>query len=558
MPWVNKASVNKKTAIIVISAALFCAVIAFIVFFASRVDDIKLNSDTAELITGGTFSIEAEVSPAFAYNKALAYSSDNEDVAMVDSAGVVTAFAPGNAVINVLAEDGSGKSAALWVRVRQSGGDEIKLLTENAEMLIGETLQIAYRVTPQDGEVVWSCNNPAIAEVSKTGLVSAYHAGEATIRAESGGTTDEVVVKITERKAAASAKAESAGNGDNSSIVLAGSLMCTYEQRMAAANEDDFNFTAMLAQVSGILSDADYAIGQLDTPAARSFPYASSAPSVGAPLFNAPQSYLDALAASGIDGIAAASGHSCDMGAQGIAETAEGLKDAKLQYTGIFTAEDQPRFLLADAGGIKLGVLSYSEFWNGREALLSAAERAYMVNPLSPERVAADAKAAREAGAEFIIAYVSWNADGPQVNEAQRKMAQAIADAGVDVIAGTHPYMPQQAEYIERENGGSTLCAYSLGSLLTSAQSADSIILRLELERGDDGVFVKTANYTPCFVFSEYEGAGYVALPIKDGGSQAAARIAQAVGTQLASDVRQGGEDGVEQWSNGSYLIQED
>lgn len=554
----DKTTAKRKTSIIVISVVFGCVVALLIAFFAGRVSEIKLVSDTAELITGDTFRIEAEISPSFAYNKTLAYSSDTEAVAMVDSAGVVTAFAPGNAVITVSAEDGSGKSATIWVRVRQSGGGEIKLLTENAQMSPGETLQIAYRVTPQDGEVAWSCNNPAIAEVNGSGLVSAYLPGEATIRAEAGGVADETVVTITERSADTAAQAGSAGGGDSASVVLAGNLMCTYEQRMAAAKGDDFNFAASLAQVSGILSDADYAIGHLDTPVARSFPYAAAPAAVGAPLFNAPQSYLAALAAAGMDGVAAASGHSFDMGAQGVTETAEGLAEAKLQYTGIFEDAAQPRFLLANANGIKLGILSYSEFWNGREALLSVAEREYMVNQLSPERVAADAKAAREAGAEFIIAYVSWNADGPQINEGQRKMAQAVAEAGVDVIAGAHPYMPQQAEYIERQDGGSTLCVYSLGNLLTSDEKADSIMLKLALERGENGVFVKSANYTPCFVFSEYEGASYVALPIKDGGSQTAERIAQAVGTQLVSGMPQSGKDGVEQWNNGSYLIQED
>ncbi len=552
-----KNSASQKAVIIAGGVALCCVTLFFLVFFAGRVSGIKLKADTAELTAGGTFSIEAEVSPSIAYNKTLSFSSDNEAVAMVDSAGVVSAFAPGNAVIKVAAEDGSGKSAALWVRV-VTGGGEIKLLTENAQMTPGETLQIAYRVTPRDGEVVWSCNNPAIAEVSASGLVSAYRPGEATIRAESGGAAEEIVVTITEKKAVEASRAQDGGEGKNASLALAGNIMCTYEQRLAAAEEDGFNFNAPLGQVAGILSGVDYAVGHLDTPVARSFPFAAAAPPAGAPLFNAPQSLLDALAASGVDGVAAAGGHSCDMGAQGINETAEGLSAAQLGYTGIFTEKAQPRFLLANANGIKLGILSYSEFWNGREALLSVAERAYMINPLSAERVMADAKAAREAGAEFLIAYISWNADGPQVSETQRAAARAIADAGVDVIAGAHPYMVQQAEYIERSDGKSTLCAYSLGSLLTSAEDADGIILNLELERGEDGVQVKTANYTPCVVFSEYEGARYVALPIKDGGSQSAARIAQAVGTQLASGISGGGGDGAEQWNNGSYLIQED
>lgn len=46
-------------------------------------------------------------------------------------------------------------------------------------------------------------------------------------------------------------------------------------------------------------------------------------------------------------------------------------------------------------------------------------------------------------------------------------MAKQLADAGADVIIGTHTHTLQDVEYIQRADGKRTLVAYSLGNFVS-------------------------------------------------------------------------------------------
>ena len=52
-------------------------------------------------------------------------------------------------------------------------------------------------------------------------------------------------------------------------------------------------------------------------------------------------------------------------------------------------------------------------------------------------------------------------------NTFQKNMAKQLADAGADVIIGTHTHTLQDVEYIQRADGKRTLVAYSLGNFIS-------------------------------------------------------------------------------------------
>jgi len=83
-------------------------------------ENVKLNRRTLKLEAGGTKQLTAKVSPKKAtYQDALIWRSENPDVATVDANGLVTAVAPGQATVYVLAEDGWFRSSCV---VTVSGG----------------------------------------------------------------------------------------------------------------------------------------------------------------------------------------------------------------------------------------------------------------------------------------------------------------------------------------------------------------------------------------------------------------------------------------------------
>ncbi len=563
----EKTPQKKNIGIIALNIAL-CGVAAFLLlFFVGRVTLVKLNEQAAELLSGELFQITAQVQPSHAFNKQLHFSSDNEAVAMVDSAGRVTAFQPGNAVITVSAADGSGQSDRLWVKVQPPSYKGIAILTEARELEVGEELQIAYRVQPENEEVSWSCNNPAIAQVDNMGIVVAYQPGIATVRADlANGNFDEVVLTVVDANAKVmpveDAKPAQNAQRSEAKLMLVGDLMCLYGQRVGAVGEEDMDFSGSFSQVKDILSRADIVAGCLETTVAPSFPYTQPNPSAMEagykPVLNAPVEFLQALKNGGFDTVMTAGNHCCDAGAQGIQETVENLDEVGLKHTGTFVDKTTPRYMMGQAGDIKLAFLSYSEFFNGKEALLSSEERGYMINAFSEERVREDVQAARVAGAEFVIAYNHWGTENKQTVDAQQKEhAQILADAGVDMIVGTHPHCLQPAEYLTAANGKKVLCFYSLGnfvSSMTDQANTDTVIADIQLIRDEEGVELASASYIPCRIFSEYEEASFVVIPIVDAGSQATRRIAEAMGEAIGANIEEIGE---EEWQASSYLIQE-
>lgn len=90
------------------------------IIVGTPVSRIKLNKTTVSMKTGEKFTLKANISPAKATTKTVAYTSSNKRVASVSKTGVIRALAAGKAKINVAATDGSGKKASCTVRVTKT------------------------------------------------------------------------------------------------------------------------------------------------------------------------------------------------------------------------------------------------------------------------------------------------------------------------------------------------------------------------------------------------------------------------------------------------------
>ena len=84
------------------------------------VTSVSLDRESAALEEGKTIQLTAEVLPENADDKSLTWASDDEDVAIVDQTGLVTAVAEGTATITVTTNDGSDLSAACTVTVTKA------------------------------------------------------------------------------------------------------------------------------------------------------------------------------------------------------------------------------------------------------------------------------------------------------------------------------------------------------------------------------------------------------------------------------------------------------
>ena len=171
-----------------------------------KVTKISLSASTLLTKVGRTEKITATVTPTNADNRAVTWSSSAPTVASVDQSGNIIAKSVGNATITVKAKDGSGVTATCWVNVTDIKVTGITLNKTTLNIKTGATEQLTAKVQPTDAtnsKVTWSSNEPTVAEVDQTGMITAKKEGSAviTVTAQDGsGKTATCQVNVTDIK----------------------------------------------------------------------------------------------------------------------------------------------------------------------------------------------------------------------------------------------------------------------------------------------------------------------------------------------------------------------
>ncbi len=340
---------------------------------------------------------------------------------------------------------------------------------------------------------------------------------------------------------------------DIAKISLTGDIMCLRAQQNAVNRNGIYNFNNSFKHVKKLFERTDYAIGNLETLISYSNPITSVMNLINnAPNCNAPGTFLDALRYAGYCSVATANNHCCDGDVTGILETIEVLDCYDIAHVGTYNSSKTKRYILADINGIKVAFLSYTELINQRSSLTEAEHKKH-VGRFIVQDIENDIAVAREAGAEFIIAYNHWGTENTHsVMARQKSDAKALADAGVDLIVGSHPHCLQKAEYIKAEDGRKVLCVYSMGNFVSSMASTinnDTIILEVILKRNKKtgAVKLKEAGYIPCRVYHSYGSDRHVIIPTNakfNGGienntlKEAAKRIRSVMGNDISEIIK--------------------
>ncbi|WP_097515959.1 Ig-like domain-containing protein [Escherichia coli] len=150
------------------------------------VQSVTLTPNSTSVEKGNTVSLTANIQPSNATNKAVTWTSKNEDKATVDQSGNVTGVEVGTAIIEVTTEDG-GKKATATVEVTSPVVSVTGVEIEPSSTTVEEnsTVQLTANVEPAGATnktVTWESKNTEFATVdSETGVVTGVAAGTATI-----------------------------------------------------------------------------------------------------------------------------------------------------------------------------------------------------------------------------------------------------------------------------------------------------------------------------------------------------------------------------------------
>ena len=287
--------------------------------------------------------------------------------------------------------------------------------------------------------------------------------------------------------------------------MFTGDIMCLRGQQYDAETKDGFNFWPAYSIVGRIFKTADLVCGNLETLVSSSNPTTmeQKLQENGQPQCNGPVEILYALKKAGFDAFVTANNHTCDWGPVGITETKQELDRIGFANVGTHTDTDSGRFCIFDVNGIKIALLAYTQYMNQRTSMMEPDELTRMVHMHKMADIERDILDAREAGAEFVVVYCHWGTENTEELTKQQLDAPVdIAEAGADLILGSHPHCLQSCRYIETGDGRTVLCMHSLGNFCSSMErvdaNKDTIILRIELEKTGTGVSVASASYIPC------------------------------------------------------------
>ncbi|MET9466185.1 CapA family protein [Streptomyces sp. NPDC006544] len=270
----------------------------------------------------------------------------------------------------------------------------------------------------------------------------------------------------------AAAPAPAPADGKPFTLVGTGDII-PYPSIIQRAAEDSpekggYDFRKMLAGVRPVVSGADLALCHHEIPYGR-----PGGPYTGYPLFKAPHQLADALKDTGYDSCSTASNHTLDDGYEGLVRVLDHLDRVGIRHVGSARSPEEAKApALLEAGGAKVAQLDYTYGTNG---IPLPADKPWAVNLVDQDRIIADARAARAAGANVVVLSVHWGSewqtapDRQQLDLARALTASRGADGlpDLDLVLGTHNHVPQPYEKI---NG--TWVVYGMGDQVASFYEA--------------------------------------------------------------------------------------
>ncbi|MGO4547267.1 S-layer homology domain-containing protein [Paenibacillus sp. 2TAB23] len=217
---------------------------------------ITLDKTEVTLTEGEQSSLTATAAPENATNKAVTWSSDNENVATVDANGLLTAVKAGTAIITVTSVDGGlTATAAVTVEAAVNHVPVAGVTLDKNEVTLTEGKQtpLTATVAPENATnkaVTWSSSNENVATVDTKGFVIAVKAGTANITVTSvdGGLTATTAVTVE-------AAVSKPGDVTNVKVVPG-------DQQLALTWEDPADLTQVKLVVSGGTGTAVYTVDQ--------------------------------------------------------------------------------------------------------------------------------------------------------------------------------------------------------------------------------------------------------------------------------------------------------
>jgi poly-gamma-glutamate capsule biosynthesis protein CapA/YwtB (metallophosphatase superfamily) len=223
--------------------------------------------------------------------------------------------------------------------------------------------------------------------------------------------------------------------------------------------------------------------------------------------FRAPASALVTVQNAGVDAVSMANNHGVDYGPVGLQDTLAAKRTSPIPVVGIGADEAEayaPAVL--SAKGLKVAVFGASEVFEMTLARYSAGPGKGGIASAAPVTRLRQAVAAAHRRYDVVVVFLHWGLDYQKCpDNLSAETAQALAEAGADIIVGGHSHRVNGAGWL-----GRSYVAYGLGNFVwwrSHEPDSRSGVLTLSLDvrrakaRADDGhSLVRRASWTPMLI----------------------------------------------------------
>ncbi len=259
----------------------------------------------------------------------------------------------------------------------------------------------------------------------------------------------------------------------------------------------EYDFYHNFTDVKKYFERADYVVANLETVfAGEEVGYSDF------PMFNTPDSFLDALKDSGVDLVTTANNHCMDKWGDGLLRTIDILNEKGFDQIGTYaSAEEREEIFIKDINGIKLAFLSYTYGTNG----LRVPEE-YMVNLMDEQLIKNDIHRAKAYDPDIIVVMPHMgNEYETFTKDIFKDWVDLMFEAGADIVLASHPHVlqPMEIKTITDADGTERECfvIYSLGNFISSQTTPPrnaGIILDLDISMTEGERFkIEEVSFTP-------------------------------------------------------------
>lgn len=204
------------------------------------------------------------------------------------------------------------------------------------------------------------------------------------------------------------------------------------------------------------------------------------------------------LAEMGTDIAALANNHVYDYGEDGAMDTFDTLDGVDIPYIGAGrNIEDAEQTAYCIVNGVTVAILNATEIerYENPDTREAGEDNPGVFRMLDTDRLCEKIEEAKEK-ADLCIVYAHWGTEKmPAADWSQTTKAQELADAGADLIVGSHPHVLQNIEYAD-----GVPVFYSLGNYFFGAAARDTGVLRVTINTQDPAI--SSLQFIPMLQYS--------------------------------------------------------